>query len=89
MAKLAVHAQALQQVLAVLPVNSEIAKDIGEALNKLRKHIPPGAVSQGVQMSEAQKALFQARQQQPIAAMRGGAPGGGPPGGGGPPPMAG
>ena len=93
MARLAVHVQALQTLLAVLPAGSDIARDVREAVNKVAKHVPPGSVSQGVQMTEAQRSLMQQRQQGPqIAAMRaaqmGQVPGGGPPGmGGGAPPQ--
>lgn len=71
LAKLAVHTQALQQLLMAFPVGSDAAKEIRDAVGKLAKLVPSGSVSQGVMMSEAQKALFQQRQQQPqIAAMR-------------------
>lgn len=85
LAKLAVHVQAIALIGAVLPAGSEAARDIREALNKLAKHVPPGAISQGVQMSEAQRALVQQRQAGPqIAAARAAqpvAPPAGPPGG--------
>jgi len=78
LAKLAVYAQGMSTVLAVLPAGSDAARDIREALNKIGKHVPPGAVSQGVQMSEAQRNLMQQRQQGPqIAAMRAAQMGGG------------
>jgi len=71
MAKLAVHIQALQTLLAVLPAGSDIARDVRDGISKMAKHVPPGEVSQGVQMTEAQRALMQQRQQGPqIAAMR-------------------
>ena len=71
MAKLAVHLQALQTLLAVMPAGSDIARDIREGINKMAKHVPPGEMSQGVQTTEAQRALMQQRQQGPqIAAMR-------------------
>lgn len=70
-ARLAVHVQGIQTMLALLPAGSEMARDVREALNKLAKHVPPGAVSQGVQMSEAQRSLMQQRQMGPqIAAAR-------------------
>lgn len=71
LAKLAVYAQGMSTVLAVLPAGSDAARDIREALNKIAKHVPPGAVSQGVQMSEAQRNLMQQRQNAPqMAAQR-------------------
>ena len=84
LAAIAVLVQRLQTMLAVLPAGSDLARDVREAVNKLAKHVPPGAVSQGVQLTEAQKQLMQQRQMGPqIAAMRAsqqgqplGAPGG-------------
>lgn len=58
-------------LMAAFPVGSDVAGALREALNKIAKHVPPGAVSQGVQMTEAQRQLMQMKQQQPqIAAMR-------------------
>ena len=86
LAKLAVAVQTISLIAGVLPAGSEVARDLREALNKMAKHVPPGAVSQGLQMSEAQRALMQQRQQQPqIAAMRATQPA--MPGGGAPPPQ--
>lgn len=71
LAKLAVHVQAIAMLSGVLPAGSDAARDIREALNKLTKWVPSGAISQGVQMSEAQRALMQQKQMGPqIAAMR-------------------
>lgn len=90
LAAVAVLVQRLQTMLAVLPAGSDLARDVREAVNKLAKHVPPGAVSQGVQLTEAQKQLMQQRQMGPqIAAMRAsqqGQPPGAP--GGQAPPMA-
>lgn len=77
MARLAVYVQGMQTILAVMPAGSDAARDIRDALNKLAKHVPPGAVSQGVQMSEAQRNLMQQKQMAPqIAAMRAAQPAG-------------
>jgi hypothetical protein len=71
MAKLAIHVQALQTLLAVLPAGSDIARDVRDGIGKMAKHVPPGGVNQGVQTTEAQRALMQQRQQGPqMAAMR-------------------
>ena len=87
LAALAIAAQGLTVILGKLPVGSDAARDIREALNKIAKHVPPGAVSQGMQMTEAQRALMQQRQQGPqIAAMRAAQPAM-PPGAGGAPPQ--
>ncbi len=80
MAKLAVHVQAISMISGILPAGSDIARDLREALNKMSKHVPPGQMSQGVQMSEAQRSLMQQRQQGPqVAAMRAAQPAGQPP----------
>jgi hypothetical protein len=93
LAKLAVHVQAIAMLSGVLQAGSDAARDIREALNKMSKHVPPGAVGQGEQMTEAQRNLMQQRQMGPqIAAMRAGQMGGGAPAGAQssqPPPMAG
>src|SRR4029077_17663264 len=54
LAKIAVLTTGLQMLLPMFPVGSDISRDVREAVNKLAKHVPPGAVSQGVQMTEAQ-----------------------------------
>ena len=74
----------MQTLLAAFPAGSDIARDVREAVNKLAKHVPPGGVSHGVQMSESQRMLMQQKSQSPqVAAMRGagaaGAAGGGAP----------
>jgi hypothetical protein len=74
-------------VLARLPVGSDAARDVREAINKMAKHVPPGAMSQGVMSAGQQKMMMDQRQMQPqIAAMRAAqTPGGG---GGAPSPAA-
>lgn len=90
MAAIAVIAQRLQQLQIVIPVGSDMARDVRDAINKLAKHVPPGAVSQGQMMTEAQKNLMMQRQMQPqIAAMRASQMGSGAAPGGAPQPMAG
>jgi len=91
LAKLAVHATAIQQLMMAFPIGSDISRDLREAVNKLAKHVPQGAVSPGMQMTEAQKMLMQQRQMAPQNAaaqasqMGGGVPAAPPPP---PPPMA-
>ena len=71
LSKLAIHVQAMQTILAVLPAGSDVARDVRKAIDTVAKHVPPGSFSQGVQMTEAQRALMQQRQMGPqIAAMR-------------------
>jgi hypothetical protein len=74
-------------LLPMFPVGSDISRDVREAVNKLAKHVPPGAVSQGVQMTEAQRALMQTKQQAPQIAAQRAAQTGQPQAGGAPPPM--
>lgn len=89
LAKLAVYVQGMQVLLAVMPAGSDIARDVREAINKIAKHVPPGAISQGIQMTEAQKNLMQQRQEAPqIAAMRAAQMQHMPPQGGAPQPQA-
>lgn len=81
MAKLGLVAQMMQMTLAVLPVGGDVARDVRQALDKIAKHVPPGGMNRGVEMSELQKMQLQQRQMGPqIAAMRaaqaGGAGGG-------------
>lgn len=87
LAKIAVLTTGLQMLLPMFPVGSDISRDVREAVNKLAKHVPPGAVSQGVQMTEAQRALMQTKQQAPQIAAQRAAQTGQPPAGGAPPPM--
>lgn len=86
-AKLGIAAQALTKILADLPASSDMARDLREAINKIAKHVHPGEISQGIQMTEQQRQLMEMKQQAPqIAAMRAaGAGGQGAPPGGMPP----
>lgn len=71
-AKLAVLVQAITGLLPAMPAGSDMARDVREAINKMSKHVPPGAVSQGIQSMSAQQMALQQRQNAPqIAAMRG------------------
>jgi len=89
--RLAVLTARIREVMMAFPIGSDVARDISEAVNKLAKHVPQGAVSPGMQMTEAQKMLMQQRQMAPQNAaaqaslMGGGAPAAPPPP---PPPMA-
>jgi hypothetical protein len=80
LARAAVHLQALGMIAGVLPAGSEAAIAFREGLNKMVKFMPPGGVSEGVKMSEAQRSLMQQRQMGPqVAAMRAAQPAGQPP----------
>ena len=90
LAKLAVHVQAMQTLLAVLPAGSDIARDVREAVNKVAKHVPPQGMSQGTQTTEAQRMMMQQRQNMMQQAAQRASQMQAPPGGGGgsAPPMA-
>jgi hypothetical protein len=77
------HAQQIQELLNKLPFGSDAASTISEAINKIRKHVPPtGAVAPGVeraqldsmQAAQRQNAMRMAMLRQQAAA---GAPGAG------------
>jgi len=81
----------LEKALPMLGAETEPGKDVMRALPMLSKHIPPGAMSPGVENTALQQLMMQQRQQAPmlqaLRAMQGGQAGGGqPPGGGGAPP---
>ena len=88
------HAHQIQTLLGDLPFGGEAAQAIGEALNKIRKYVPPpGSTASGVEKtqldamraSQQQNAMRQALQRQQQAAAGGAGAGGGippkPPGG--------
>ncbi len=78
LARLSVHVQGMQTLLAQLPAGSDLAAAIRKATDLVAKFVPPGSVSQGVQMTEAQRQLMQQKQMGPqIAAQRAAQMGGG------------
>ena len=80
----------MEETIPLLGVGSEPGQALLKALNSLAKHVPPGAVTPGVQQSTMERLLAQQKQMGPqIAAMRGGQGGPQPmPGGPMPPPAA-
>ena len=80
----------MEETIPLLGVGSEPGQALLKALNSLAKHVPPGAVTPGVQQSTMERLLAQQKQMGPqIAAMRGGQGAPQPtPGGGMPPPAA-
>lgn len=71
MARLSMVVRQLEQLVPLLGVGTEPGRDVVKALNSLAKHVPPGAVSPGVEQSAMQKMLLQQRQNGPqIAALR-------------------
>jgi len=92
------HAQQIQTLLNNLPFGGDAAASISEALNKIRKHVPPpGASASGVEKTQLdamraaqqQNAMRMAMQRQQQGAAGAGAGGGQPPGAAGarPPPQ--
>ena len=82
MSRLSVIVRLMEETIPLLGVGSEPGQALLKALNSLAKHVPPGAVTPGVQRSTMERLLAQQKQQGPqIAAMRAGQPmpGGAPP----------
>jgi hypothetical protein len=95
LAHLAVAVHVLEEALPMLGMGDEAGRTVHSVLPKLAKHVPPGAVSSGIENSVLQKIMLKNRQNSMnVAQMRGatprpGAPPGAPPGpppGGAPPP---
>lgn len=71
MAKLGLIVRLLEQIVPLLGAGTEAGKDVLKSLTTLSKHVPPGAVSPGVESSALQKLQMMQKQQTPqIAAMR-------------------
>jgi hypothetical protein len=99
LAHLAVAVHVLEEALPMLGMGDEAGRTVHSVLPKLAKHVPPGAVSSGIENSVLQKIMLKNRQNSMnVAQMRGaqpprpgmppGAPPGGPPGGAPPSPPA-
>ena len=87
-AKLGLVVRLLESLVSPLGASTEAGKDVLKALTSLSKHVPPGAVSPGVEQTSLMKLMVDQKQQQPqIAAMRAAMSGQQPnPGGGAAPP---
>ncbi len=88
MAKLGMVIKMLESIVPQLGAGTEAGRDVLKALTSLSKHVPPGAVSPGIEQTAMMKMMQEQRQQQPqIAAMRQAMAGGQgqPPGGAAPP----
>lgn len=71
LAKLGLVVRLLESLVQPLGAGTEAGKDVLKALTSLSKHVPPGAVSPGVEQTSLMKLQQDQRQQQPqIAAMR-------------------
>jgi len=91
----AVHT--LEEAMPKLGVGSEAGQEVMKSLPRLAKHVPPGAVSIGVENSALQKIMLKNRQNSmavaqmragPAQPPRPGMPPGAPPTPAAPPPMA-
>ena len=83
-AKLGVALKVLQDIVPLVGANSEVGKDVLSALQRLSKHVPTGAISNGVQLSALMDILNKLKQIAPQmqamqAARQGGALPGAPP----------
>ena len=90
------HARQIEQLMVKLPFGSDQAKDISEAVNKIRKHVKDQSAPPGVEKTQVDSMQLAARQnamrlqQMRQQAMQGASGGGAPPAGtaGGTPAMA-
>lgn len=71
LARLGVVVKLLADIVPMLPPNTEPGKDVLQCLQRLSKHIQPGAVSPGVEQASMARLAAQQRQMGPqIAQMR-------------------
>ncbi|MDE2472853.1 MAG: hypothetical protein KGL35_30080 [Bradyrhizobium sp.] len=71
MNRVAVAVRALSDAVSLLGVGTEAGQAVLKALQSLSKHVPPGSVSPGAEMSTMQRLMQQQQQMGPqIAAMR-------------------
>lgn len=76
LSRLSVIIRLMEETIPLLGVGSEPGKDLVKALSNLAKHVPPGAVSSGIQQSTMERLMQQQKQMAPqIAAMRAMQPG--------------
>lgn len=65
----------MERAIPLLGAGSEAGRDLIKGLSSLAKHVPPGALSPGVEGTAIERLALQQRQQAPqIAAMRAAAP---------------
>lgn len=91
MAKLGLVIRQLETIVPLLGAGTEAGRDVLKALTSLSKHVPPGAVSPGVEQSAMQQMQMKMKQQTPQieqmrAALMQQKPGGGAPPAGAEPP---
>jgi len=83
--KLAIVVQLAEVARMQFPPGSDQWRDIGKAMEMMAKHVPPGAVSQGVMSTELQRLQQSQRQNSANTALMRGMQG--PPGGNAAPPQ--
>ena len=91
MAKLGLVIRQLETIVPLLGAGTEAGRDVLKALTSLSKHVPPGAVSPGVEKSAMDQMQLKMKQQTPqLEQMRAALnkPGGEPPAGAEPPAAA-
>ena len=77
MAKLSLAVKQLEQLVPLLGATSEAGADVLEAIKKLAKHIPPGAVNQAAEKNSMQQMMMKQQQMSPMIAAQRMAQGGG------------
>ena len=65
LSRLSVIIKLMEETVPLLGVGSEPGKDLVKALSSLAKHVPPGAVTPGVQQSTMEKLMNQQKQMGP------------------------
>lgn len=56
------HARQIEQLLTKLPFGSDQARDVAEAINKIRKHVKDQSAPPGVEKTQADSMQLAARQ---------------------------
>ncbi|MDE2021138.1 MAG: hypothetical protein KGJ13_12450 [Patescibacteria group bacterium] len=71
MAKLSLIIRQMELIVPLLGAGTEAGRDVLKALTSLSKHVPPGAVSPGVEQSAMNQVQMKMKQQTPqLAQMR-------------------
>lgn len=65
MAKLGLVIRQLETIVPLLGAGTEAGRDVLKALTNLSKHVPPGAVSPGVEKSSMDQMALKMKQQTP------------------------
>ncbi len=80
LAQLGLIVKLMEEAIPKVGATSEAGRDLLQALTRLSKHIPPGAVSPAAEKNQMESMMLKQAQAGPqIAAMRQGGAGGAPP----------